>query len=385
MCLALSPAYVYFHRKKQPSTRKRFNTIAEFLSIDQVLQIGFDAWWEKHCITVQTPLFTAQCPLLEPFTVPMLYSDDEIRRKLESHLARNRDLIDEDDYIDNLTITDNRQDHQERLIIDRALGAAVLRYVKKCCELGSTFSYYDQYRRLKQASIADLLDPAAYSQATSEKDINKKNVYVNDQLKLFDRVSHNAIFGFFYSSEPNPKLPTEELLWENGVRTDFSSFKASDEFYSIDYLIKILTLLAPNTLIGGGIKANISLPNPNDISGEQDRKTFIVFPDQQDDFIDLSNPYWRKIVPHLDKLFANSVTLRKKAAQAIAELILSETTEDSSPSNIDSRLLGFIAAVIPYLYQETNKRGSLDKLWTKRSALFVETTNPRFGNTILIR
>ena len=77
--------------------------------------------------------------------------------------------------------------------------------------------------------------------------------------------------------------------------------------------------------------------------------------------------------------------LRKKAAQAIAELILSETTEDSSPSNIDARLLGFIAAVIPYLYQETNKRGSLDELWTKRSALFVETTNPRFGNTILLK
>ena len=384
MCLALSPAYAYFHRKKQLSTRNRFNTTAEFFSIDQMLKSGFDAWWNEHCIRLQMPLFTAKSPLLEPFTVPILYSNDEIRRQLESHLERNRNLIDEDDYIDNLTITDNRQDHQERLMIDRMLGAALLRYVKKCCDLGSTFSYCDEYRRLKQASIADLLDPS-YSQGVSEKEINKKNVYVNDQLKLFDRVSHNAIFGYFYSSESNPRLPTEELLWENGIRADFSSFKVSREFYSHEYLIKILTLLAPSTLTRSGAQRCDGLPNPKDISENQDRDTFIVFPDQQDDFVDLLNPYWKKASPHLDKLFSNSVIPRKKAAQAIADLILAETTEDSSTSNIDKRLLEFIAAVIPYLYQETNRRGSLDELWFKRRALFVETTNQRFGNTVLIR
>lgn len=385
MCLAMSPAYVYFHHCKDLTVKNRFNTTATFLSINQVLKVGFDAWWIENRVNVQTPLFLEQGPTMETFTVPMLYSDDEVFRELSKHLQKNRTLIDEDDYIDNLTITDNRRDHQEREIIDRLLGAALIRFIKKSINLGATCPTDNYYRKLKQAAIADLLDPKYYSGKSTDKDINKKNVYVNDQLKLFDRVARNAMFGYFYSAETSPLLPNDELLWKNGLRSSFASYKDSADFFSLQYIANVISALAPSTLLPGETDPRERLPDPRITPFYDERDTFIVFPDARDDFIDTSNSYWRRVKPYLHELFFDAITPRKKAASAIAAIILDETSKDSTPQSIERSFLELIAALIPYLYREDDRSGSLDKLWIERPGLFVETTNSRFGKTILLK
>jgi hypothetical protein len=385
MCLAMSPAYVYFHHYKNVTAKNRFNTTAKFLSINQVLERGFDAWWIENRINVQTPLFLGQCPTMEPFTVPMLYSDDEVLRELKHHLQKNRTFIDEDDYIDNLTITDNRRDHQEREIIDRLLGAALIRFIKKSINLGATCPTDNYYRKLKQAAIADLLDPKYYSGKSTDKDINKKNVYVNDQLKLFDRVARNAMFGYFYSAETSPLLPNDELLWKNGLRSSFASYKDSADFYCLQYIANVISALAPDTLLPGEADPSERLPDPRITPFYDERETFIVFPDARDDLIDTSNSYWRRVKPYLHELFFDAITPRKKAASAITAIILDETSKDSTPQSIERSFLELIAALIPYLYREDDRSGSLDKLWIERPGLFVETTNSRFGKTILLK
>lgn len=384
-CLGLSPAYVFSQQTGQRSVENRFNVVSEFFSLAEILDRGFDAWWAENRTKVQTDIVAAKAPPIMPFSAPISLSDAELHRQFQSHLDRCREITGQTEYLDNLTITDNRLDHQERHLIDRMLSAATVRFLSRSAQFSSGFSSRNAYQRLKQHSIADLVDPGNYWGQIEAEDINRKTVYINNQVSLFSAVSRNACCGIFYSSDLDPRTSSPELLWANGVRESFLSFRESKEFLNLDHLLKLLKAVAPGTFVNGTQDLVERLPNPDLVPYPDERATYVVFPDQSDDAGARTGPHWDAISTHLDALFARSISDRRKAAMAIAYYILEQTHESSEVTSIDPKLTELISNVLPYLYQEKNWRGSLDLLWGSRPLLFVESYNARFGSTILLR
>ena len=359
--------------------------VSEFFSLAQILDRGFDAWWSENRAKVQTDIVAAKAPLIMPFAAPISLSDAELHRQFQSHLDRCREITGQAEYLDNLTITDNRLDHQERHLIDRMLSAVTVRFLSRSAQFGSSFSSRGAYQRLKQHSVADLVDPENYWGRVEAEDINRKTVYVNNQVSLFSAVSRNACCGIFYSSDLDLRTSSPELLWANGVRESFLSFRESKEFSDLDHLVKLLKAVAPGTFVNGTQDLVERLPNPDLLPYPDERATYLVFPDQSDDESERVGTHWDAISASLDALFARSISERRKAAMTIANYILDQTHDTSETSCLDPELSEMIAGVLPYLYQERDGKGSLDLLWKSRPQLFVESYNPQFGATILLR
>jgi hypothetical protein len=409
--LTLCPGYRFFHERKTASRFKRFNTTASHFDLEEVLDIGFDNWWDKNQIKLQSAIPTDYFENLE---INCNLTTKEIERiislkKMECNSRVNEESL----QLDNLTIIDSSsgKDHKDIDLIDKLVSTRILKFIKEISFSPQEFLNKNDYQQIKHKNIYDLVNPDSGKEAPS---INSSENRITEWNNNFCRVFWYAQFGYFYydsESKSQSYKSKERKLLETKTpnfdsKTDFYSAHASlfdishresfidfidpakNFFFSIEKLIKIITAFCPETL-------NHSHKNPLDRLPSLKSKGKIGLPliklSYDNNFEKFeSNIMWNEIKPYLNELFSNDLNLKLVSAYKISEIIIEHTTIRDTVNSINPVKLKIIASVLPFLFQENKnsgrkKYGSLTLLWKERPNLFIETENMFFGTSILIR
>lgn len=413
--LALSPAFRFFHEKNIASRFRRFNTTASYFDFNYVLEHGFDDWWEKNQIRLQSAIPTDYLKNLE---LPYSYTASELNRVISEKKSEYENQLNEEELqLDNLTILDNSSgsDHKELDFIDKILAARTIKFIKEAS--GNTNTYSDQleYQLLKLKNIYDLIEPQIEPDKTGQPiKINRQENRVSEWNTDFFRIFWYAQLGYFYydsdtkgkadkakerkflelktpSYSPKADLFTlHAALFAVEHQDEFLRFidPSNKEFYSIEKLIEILFAFCPETLDHSQLGSPRELPSPVKIIKQ--RQTFLKLPDDNYSVNFEKCAMWLEMKPHLEALFSNDIYLKFGSAYKIAEIFLNHTETTDTVLSLDPIKLKIISCLLPFLFQEEErfskkKPGSLNLLWKERSNLFIATENIFFGMTILIR
>jgi len=413
--LALSPAYRFFHEKNKVSRYRRFNTTASYFDFKYVLEYGFDAWWEKNQIRLQSAIPT---DYLKNLQLPYSYTASELNRVISEKKAEYENQLNEEDLqLDTLTILDNSSgsDHKEIDFIDKILGARVIKFIKETSGGADEYQHQGEYQLLKLKNIYDLIEPSIEN-ANEEKtiNINRLENRVSEWNTDFFRIFWYAQLGYFYydsdtegkagkakerkflelktpSYSPKADLYTLHAnLFSVEHKDDFLKFidPSNKEFFSIEKLIQILSAFCPETLDHSQRELVNQLPSPAKIIKQ--RQTLLKFPDDNH-FVSFEKcKMWTEMEPHLEPLFSSDIYLKFSSGYKIAEVFLDHTEDTDTVHSINPIKLQIISCLLPFLFQDDEKiskkkPGSLNLLWKKRPNLFIATDNMFFGITILIR
>ena len=421
--LALCPGYRFFHEKKRASKYKRFNTTASYFDFEEVLELGFDDWWDQNQIKLQSAIPTNY---LENIHLSYSLTSKEIERQLaQKKVEYENSLSEEDLQLDNLTIIDNSSgiDHKEIEFIDKIVSTRIIKFIKEMSDGNIDFSNKSEYQKLKQKNIYDLVEPSN-SESTKANSINSLENRVSEWNSDFYRIFWYAQLGYFYydsdtkgkvgkakerkyleSKTPNfigkgDSNSQHANLFSPELKDEFLDYinPSKNEFFSIEKLIKIISAFCPETLDYSKRNLIDQLPSiqirSRDLSTDmvQNKKcgSIIKFPNDNDFSSYVKCDMWAEIQPQLEGLFSNEMQLKLVAAYKIAEIFLEHSESTDTVDSINPVKLKIIASVLPFLFQEgknsgRKKYGSLTLLWNERQNLFVETENMFFGTTILIR
>jgi len=412
--LALTPAYRFFHEKNKVSRYKRFNTTASYFDFKYVLEHGYDDWWEKNQIKLQSAIPT---DYLKNLQLPYSYTASELNRVISEKKAEYENHLSEEDLqLDNLTILDNSSgsDHKEIDFIDKILGARIIKFIKENSSGADEYLHQGEYQLLKLKNIYDLIEPTI--EAVNEEktaNINSQENRVSEWNTDFFRIFWYAQLGYFYydsdtkgkagkakerkflelktpSYSPKADLYTLHAnLFSVEHKEEFLKFidPSRKEFYSIEKLVQILSAFCPEALDHSQRDFANQLPSPVKIIKQ--RQTFLKFPDDNH-FVNFEKcKMWLEMSQHLEPLFSNDINLKFSSAYKIAEIFLDHTETTDTVHSINPIKLQIISCLLPFLFQEgeraSKKPGSLNLLWKERPNLFIATDNMFFGITILIR
>jgi hypothetical protein len=421
--LTLCPGYRFFHEKKRVSKYKRFNTTASYFNFEEVLELGFDDWWDQNQIKLQSAIPTNY---LENIHLSYSLTSKEIERQLAQKKAEYENSLSEEDLqLDNLTIIDNSSgiDHKEIDYIDKLISTRIIKFIKEMSDGNIEFSNKSEYQKLKQKNIYELVE-LNNPESLKANSINSLENRVSEWNGDFYRIFWYAQLGYFYyDSDTKGKVgkakerkylesKTPNFIGKGDTNSQHANlfppeFKdqfldyinpSKNEFFSIEKLIKIISVFCPETLDYSKRNLIDQLPSIQKSSVALSRdsvkntnpKTLIKFSDDNN-----FSPYakcemWAEITPQLEDLFSNEMQLKLAAAYKIAEIFIEHTESTDTVDSINPAKLKIIASVLPFLFQEgknlgRKRYGSLTLLWNERPNLFVETENMFFGNTILIR
>jgi hypothetical protein len=382
--LMLTPEYVFLSRSDVKSNSIRVNRVVQFFDKQQILNEGFDAWWNRNSVRVQMPCVYLAPPEIALPSYPIVFSTDDILKYVRKEIEQKRKEVRLDTYISNLTIIDTSdRDHKPRSDIDLLLNCLLLdALINKNLQRDGGRNSLREFGDGSRKKLAPILDVSL-----SEKDPSYVQKYVSEKTNRAKEVMKAALHGWFFVEPGNrsDRLHAEvyaahSRLWSVELESEFRNF-SSKEFFDLDYFIRVLCCLAPQTLSKNMLesKEGISvIPSYDDIIK---RGYFLHLPDQADDEVFFTGPVWQRISRELDALFdRKSVKNRERAADQIGRIFLEETDEGSTPSTIDQDLLQMISSLLPYLYSEVRGDGSLDSLWKKRPGLFVKTTDYVFSD-----
>jgi len=315
---------------------------------------------------------------------PIVFSTDDILKYVRKEIEQKRKEVRLDTYISNLTIIDTSdRDHKPRSDIDLLLNCLLLdALINKNLQRDGGRNSLREFGDGSRKKLAPILDVSL-----SEKDPSYVQKYVSEKTNRAKEVMKAALHGWFFVEPGNrsDRLHAEvyaahSRLWSVELESEFRNF-SSKEFFDLDYFIRVLCCLAPQTLSKNMLesKEGISvIPSYDDIIK---RGYFLHLPDQAAAEVFFTGPVWQRISRELDALFdRKSVKNRERAADQIGRIFLEETDEGSTPSTIDQDLLQMISSLLPYLYSEVRGDGSLDSLWKKRPGLFVKTTDYVFSD-----
>ena len=421
--LALCPGYRFFHEKKRASKYKRFNTTASYFDFEEVLELGFDDWWDQNQIKLQSAIPTNY---IENIQLSYSLTSKEIERQLAQKKAEYENSLSEEDLqLDNLTIIDNSSgiDHKEIDFIDKIVSTRIIKFIKEMSDGNSDFTHKLEYQKLKLKNIYDLVETTK-PESTKANSINSLENRVSEWNSDFYRIFWYAQLGYFYydsdtkgkvgkakerkyleSKTPNflgkGDLNLQHInLFDPKLKDDFLKYinPSKNEFFSIEKLIKIISAFCPETLDHTKRNPIDQLPSiqkctsvlSSDMVQTKKSRTLIKFSDDNDFSSHSKCEMWAEIKPQLEDLFSNEMQLKLVAAYKIAEIFLEHTESTDTVDSINPVKLKIIASVLPFLFQEgTNsgrkRYGSLTLLWKERPNLFIETENMFFGKTILIR
>jgi len=412
--LTLSPAYRFFHEKNIASRYRRFNTTASSFDFAYVLEHGFEDWWDKNQIKLQSAIPT---DFLKNLQLPYSYTASELNRVIAEKKAEYENHLNEEDLqLDNLTILDNSSgsDHKEIDFIDKILCARIIKFIKENSSGADEYLHKGEYQLLKLKNIYDLIEPAIDA-TNGEKaiNINSQENRVSEWNTDFFRIFWYAQLGYFYydsdtkgkadkakerkflelktpSYSPKADLYTLHAnLFSEEHKDDFLKFidPSRKEFYSIDKLVQILSAFCPEALDHSQRDFANQLPSPAKIIKQH--QTFLKFPDDNYSVNFEKCKMWLEMKPHLESLFSSDIYLKFSSAYKIAEIFLDHTETTDTVHSINPIKLQIISCLLPFLFQEegANKKkpGSLNLLWKQRPNLFIATDNMFFGITILIR
>jgi hypothetical protein len=419
--LTLCPAYRFYHEYKKASRFKRFNTTASYFDFEDVLTNGFEDWWDRNQIKLQSAIPTDH---LQNIQISYSLTSNEIERLLSQKKAEHEfSLSEENLQLDNLTIIDTVAgfDHKEIEFIDKIISTRIIRFIKEISNSSLGFANQSDYQKLKYKNIYDLVDP--HSEASPKNGaFNSQENRISEWNSDFYRIFWYAQMGYFYydsATKGNEGMAKERKkleaktpnflskgdmnasqaqFFDISLKEKFMQFidPSKDEFFSIEKLIKIIAAFCPETLdyskhelinrLPSPTSSLNSLPHINNTSN-----VFIKFPDDLIHKSLNSCDMWIEIQPYLEPLFANEIQLKIKSAYKIAEIFLDHTEATDNINSINQNKLKIISLVLPFLFQSDNKStikskyASLDLLWKQRPNLFIETDNMFFGKTILIR
>ena len=421
--LTLCPGYRFFHEKKRVSKYKRFNTTASKFDFEEVLEIGFDEWWDQNQIKLQSAIPT---DYLVNIQLSYSLTSKEIERQLAQKKAEYENSLSEEDLqLDNLTIIDKSSgtDHKEIDFIDKLISTRIIKFIKEMSDGNIEFSNKSEYQKLKLKNIYDLVE-ATNLERSKVNSINSLENRISEWNSDFYRIFWYAQLGYFYydsdtkgkvgkaverkfleSKTPN-FLGKGDLnlqhanLFDTNLKDEFLEYvnPSKNEFFSIEKLIKIISAFCPETLDHSKRNLIDQLPSikrvkedPNgDMLKTKKQETLIKFPDDNDFSSYEKCEMWAEINSQLEGLFSSEMQLKLVAAYKIAKIFLENTESIDTIDSINSVKLKIIASVLPFLFQEDKnslrkKYGSLTLLWNERPNLFIETENMFFGTTILIR
>ena len=422
--LTLCPAYRFFHERKHASRFKRFNTTASYFDFEDALENGFDDWWDRNQIKLQSAIPTES---LQNIHIPYSLTGNEIERILSQKKAEYEIALSEENLqLDNLTIIDSVAgfDHKEIDFIDKIISTRIIRFIKEMSNSSIAFANQSNYQRLKLKNIYDLIDP--------NSEISPKNGAFNSQENRvsewntdFYRIFWYAQMGYFYYDSAakgtarlakerkklEAKTPTflargdinasQVQFFDASLKDSFMKFiePSKEEFFSIEKFIRIMKAFCPETLDNSQHELINWLPSPlsninttsNAIKKSFNSETFIKFPN--DLILESFNScdMWVEVKPFLEPLFANELQSKLTSAYKIAEIFLDHTESTDTINSINQNKLKIFSLVLPFLFQADDKStikskyASLDLLWKERPNLFIETDNMFFGKTVLIR
>ena len=417
--LSLCPAYRFFHEKKRPSKYQRFNTTASYFNLEDVIDLGFDEWWEKNQIRLQSAIHTNH---LENIQLPYSLTSKEIDRFIiQKKVEYENSLSDEELQLDNLTILDmgSGNDHKEIDFIDKMISTRIIKLIKEMSNGVIDFRYKSEYQNLMGKNIYDLVTGTI---ADSYK--NSSENRVSEWNGDFYRIFWYAQLGYFYydsdskgkvgktkerkfleSKTPNflsmGDLNSQHAhLFDIALKDEFLNYinPSQNEFFSIDKIIKIIAAFCPETLDYSKRDPLDQLPSiRKDLKYSSNEKeiyekpgVLIKFPEDNNFSSYEKNAMWIEIKTHLEQLFSNDMKSKLLAAYTIAEIFLEHTESTDTVKSINPVKLKIISSILPFLFQEEKNSGrkgygSLTLLWRERPNLFIETENMFFGATILIR
>lgn len=421
--LTLSPGYRFFHEKKKSSKYKRFNTTASYFNFETVLELGFDEWWDRNQIQLQSAIPTNY---LDNIQLPYSLTGKEIERQLSQKKSEyENNLSEEDLQLDNLTIIDSSSgvDHKEIDFIDKLISTRIIKFIKEMSDGDVEFLHKSEYQKLKLKNIYDLVETGSLEKPKVIT-INSLENRVSEWNSDFYRIFWYAQLGYFYydsdtrgkigkarerkfleSKTPNflGKGDLNALhanLFDSTMKHEFLQFinPSQNEFFSIEKLIQIISTFCPKTL--DSTKRNLidQLPTPQKNARDETSKKDLVthssplikFPNDNDFLSFEKCSMWTEIEPELKDLFSNEMQLKLKSAYKIAEIFLDHTECTDTVDSINPLKLKIISSLLPFLFQEEKnsgrkRYGSLTLLWRERPNIFIETENMFFGTTILIR
>jgi hypothetical protein len=421
--LTLCPGYRFFHEKKRVSKYKRFNTTASYFNFEEVLELGFDDWWDQNQIKLQSAIPTNY---LENIHLSYSLTSKEIERQLAQKKAEyENNLSEEDLQLDNLTIIDSSSgiDHKEIDYIDKLISTRIIKFIKEMSDGNIEFFNKSEYQKLKQKNIYDLIEPSN-PESLKANSINSLENRVSEWNGDFYRIFWYAQLGYFYyDSDTNGKVGKAKErkylesktpnfigkgdsnsqhvnLFDAELKEEFLNYinPSKKEFFSIEKLIKIISVFCPETLDYSKRNLIDQLPSiqkssvilSSETAKTTKSKTLIKFSDDNNFYSYANCDMWDEIKSQLEDLFSNEMKLKLAAAYKIAEIFIEHTESTDTVDSINLVKLKIIASVLPFLFQEgknsgRKKYGSLTLLWKERPNLFIETENMFFGTTILIR
>jgi hypothetical protein len=415
--LTLCPGYRFFHEKKRVSKYKRFNTTASYFNFEEVLELGFDDWWDQNQIKLQSAIPTNY---LENIHISYSLTSKEIERQLIQKKAEYENSLSEENLqLDNLTIIDNSSgiDHKEIDYIDKILSTRLIKFIKEIAATPAEFTHKQEFESLLQKNIYDLVGTTNVNQPKLVNLNNEQN-RVSEWNNDFYRIFWYAQFGYFYydsdakgkvgkakerkfleSKTPNfySKGDLNNLqarLFDDAYKDEFNEFinPINQQFFSINKLIVILNAFCQDTLDLTKRDLNSRLPSLKKISNKENtsKETYIKFPIDEgfDDFE--SCIMWQEIKPNITSLFSENIQEKLTSAMSIAKIFIDHTENTDTVDSINIVKLKIISCLLPFLFQESKtlknkKYGSLTLLWKERPNLFIETENMFFGTTILLK
>lgn len=421
--LTLCPGYRFFHEKKRVSKYKRFNTTASYFNFEEILELGFDSWWDQNQIKLQSEIPTNN---LENIQLSYTLTSKEIERQVAQKKAEYENSLSEENLqLDNLTIIDSSSgsDHKEIDFIDKIISTRIIKFIREMSDGNVDFANKSEYQKLRLKNIYELVE-AANPDSLKVISLNNLENRVSEWNGDFYRIFWYAQLGYFYydsdakgktgkakerkileSKTPNyldkgDLLSQHANLFSPKLKDEFMDYinPSKNEFFSIEKLIKIISAFCPETL--DYTKRNLidQLPSiqiytrslTSDLFQNKERKTLIKFPDDNN-FASYENcEMWAETKQELEGLFSSEMNLKLRAAYKISEIFLEHTQYTDTIYSINPVKLKIIASVLPFLFQEgknsgRKRYGSLTLLWKERPNLFIETENMFFGTTILIR
>ncbi len=415
--LTLMPAYRFFHERSRPSRYKRFNTTASYFDFNDVLASGFDSWWDKNQVRLQSVIPT---DYLKNIQIPYSLTSKEIERYLAVKKEEYENSLSEEELeLDNLTIIDNSSgtDHKEIDYIDKILSTRIIKYIKEIAAGPAEFTHKQEFESLLQKNIYDLVTTADPKiQKTSN--LNNEQNRVSEWNSDFYRIFWYAQFGYFYYDSDakgkvgkakerkflEAKTPnflnkgdlnlSQGRLFDEAYQKEFKDYinPVNQQFFSIEKLIEILTSFCPETLNLAKKDINSQLPLPGRRASKESftKNSYIIFPEDSEIENFKNCIMWQEMSPNLDALFSEQTNEKLIAALNIAKIFLQHTESTDTINSINPTKLKIISCLLPFLFQEdktlkNKKYGSLTLLWKERPNLFVETENMFFGTTILLK
>ena len=151
--LTLCPGYRFFHEKKRVSKYKRFNTTASYFNFEEILELGFDSWWDQNQIKLQSEIPTNN---LENIQLSYTLTSKEIERQVAQKKAEYENSLSEENLqLDNLTIIDSSSgsDHKEIDFIDKIISTRIIKFIREMSDGNVDFANKSEYQKLKLKNI----------------------------------------------------------------------------------------------------------------------------------------------------------------------------------------------------------------------------------------